>query len=404
MPKYFYTAKSLKGESKSGTLEAKGKYQLAKTLRNQGLILIEAKSISTASQKKKWWEAFLNRVSLEEKMFFTRNLQVMIGAGLSLPRTLDSLANQSKNKNFKKNLLDIKEKITKGTSFSDALACYPEIFSELFRNMIKVGEEAGTLEQVLKTLTLQMERQHKLSSKVKGAMLYPAVIITAMLGIGVLMLVMVVPKISKILEDLNIELPMTTQFIIGLTDFLITKWYLVILILVFFLFSFWQFIKNKKGKEIIDAIFLQLPFISPIIKKTNSAFTVRTLSSLIASGIPIVRSLEIVSETMGNVHYKNALKQAAEKVKKGEKLSEALKPYEDIYPLTVIQMIAVGEETGETSGILAKLADFFEEEVNRITDNFSSVIEPILMIVVGIAVGFFAVSMLQPMYSILGGI
>ena len=406
MPIYHYTAKSLKGEEKSGTLEAKDEHQLARTLRNQGLILIKAKA-ETEQLKKRRYDIslpFFDSVSLKEKLFFTRNLQTMIGAGLSLPRALDSLANQSKNKKFKKTLFAIRETVIKGTNFSDALAGYPDIFSELFQSMVKVGEEAGTLEQVLKTLTRQMERQHKLSSKVKGAMMYPAVIITAMLGIGVLMLIMVVPKISKTFEDLNIELPMTTQLIIGLTDFLIEKWYLVVLIVFVFVFVFWQFIKSKKGKEIMDAVFLRLPLISPIIKKTNSAFTVRTLSSLIAAGVPIVRSLEIVSQTMGNVYYKKALTKAAERVKKGEKLSEALKPYEDIYPLTVIQMITVGEETGETSRILAKLADFFEEEVSRITDNFSSVIEPILMIIVGIMVGFFAVSMLQPMYSMLEGI
>ena len=400
---YHYTAKTLKGEEQSGTLEVKDKHQLARILREQGLILIDA---GIKEEKKRNLEISLSfgSVSLTEKLFFTRNLQTMVGAGLSLPRALNALAIQSKNKKFKKTLLDIRESVTKGTSFSNALAKYPDVFSELFQSMIKVGEEAGTLEQVLKTLTHQMERQHKLSSKIKGAMMYPSVIIIAMIGIGALMLVMVVPKISKTFEDLNMELPMTTQFIIGFADFLITKWYLVVLIFVFLLFGFWKFVKSKKGKEIIDSLFLRLPLISPIIKKSNSAFTVRTLSSLITAGVPIVRSLEITSQTLGNVYYKNALTKAAEKVKKGGKLSEALKPYEDIYPLTVIQMISVGEETGETSRILAKLADFFEEEVNRITDNFSSVIEPVLMIIVGAAVGFFAVSMLQPMYSMLEGI
>jgi type IV pilus assembly protein PilC len=164
------------------------------------------------------------------------------------------------------------------------------------------------------------------------------------------------------------------------------------------------FLFFKRGKEIIDAITLKIPIISPLIKKTNSAHTVRTLSSLIAAGVPIVSSLNIVAGILGNIHYKTALLQAAEKVKKGEKLSDAMAPYKEIYPLIVMQMIKVGEETGETSDILAKLAIFFEEEIGYATKNLTSVIEPILMIIVGGAIGFFAISMIQPMYSMLEAI
>ena len=154
----------------------------------------------------------------------------------------------------------------------------------------------------------------------------------------------------------------------------------------------------------IDALLLRVPIISPIVRKTNSASMIRTLSSLISSGVPIVRSLEVVSGTLGNVYFKESIREAAEKVRKGEKLSEALKPYQNIYPLIVVQMIAVGEETGETSNILAQLATFFEEEVGRATDNLTSLIEPVIMLIIGAAVGFFAISMVQPMYSMLGGL
>jgi len=162
--------------------------------------------------------------------------------------------------------------------------------------------------------------------------------------------------------------------------------------------------RTKRGKAVIDALLLKLPIVSPIIRKTNAARTVRTLGSLIASGVPIVRGLEIVSGTLGNIYFKKAISEAAERVRKGEKLSEALKPYQDIYSLTVIQMIAVGEETGETSSILEKLADFFEEEVGRATENLAAVIEPVIMLIIGAAVGFFAISMVQPMYSMLQGL
>lgn len=406
MPRYFYTAQSLQRENKSGVLEAKDEHQLARILRQEGLILIRAELEEKLTKKK--FEVslpfFWGGISLTEKIFFTRNLRVMIKAGLPLPRALEILANQTKNQKFKKALLDIRDEIVKGESFSRSLTKYPDIFSELFQNMVKVGEESGTLEDVLQTLAQQMEREYELKSKIKGAMIYPAVIILAMLGIGILMLVVVIPKLAETFEELNIELPMTTRIVIGLANFLVERWYLAVIIFFLLFFLFWQAMKTKRGKKIIDILLLKIPIISPIIKKTNLAYTARTLSSLIIAGVPIVRSLEITSGTLSNIYYQLAILEVAEKVRKGEKIAQALKPYENIYPSSVIQMVAVGEETGETSSILKQLAEFYEEEVTNVTKNLAAVIEPLLMIIIGAAVGFFAVSMFQPMYSMLGAI
>ena len=406
MPRYIYTAKTQEGEDKSGTAEAKTERELARTLRQQGLILIRAELEEKEKKKRKFEISlpFFGGVSLVEKMMFTRNLQVMIAAGLPLPRAIGTLAEQAKSRKFKKALLGIREEITRGKSFSDSLSPYPDIFPELFQSMVKVGEEAGTIEEVLTILAQQMEREHDLKSKVKGAMIYPAIIICAMLGIGIMMLIMVVPQLAETFEELNIELPLTTQLVIGLATFLLEKWYLVILILIFLIFLFWRLMKTKEGKKIIDKLTLKAPIISSIVIKTNSASTVRTLSSLITAGVPIVRSLEVTSGTLGNIYFKTAMAEAAEKVRKGGKLSEALKPHQEIYPPIVIQMIAVGEETGETSSILAKLAEFFEGEVATATKNLTAVIEPVLMIIIGAAIGFFAISMIQPMYSMLGSL
>jgi len=404
LPKYFYTAKSLKGEPKSGTLEAKDKSELARTLRQEGYVLIKAGLEGEEIERKKFKISlpFLGRVSLTEKMMFTRNLQVMIAAGISLPRALRTLALQTKSKKFKKALFNIAEEITKGKSFSDSLQKHPNIFPEVFTSMVKVGEEAGTLEEVLKTLTQQMEREYELKSKIKGAMIYPAVIICAMLGIGFLMLVMVVPKLAETFRELNVELPPTTKVVISFGTFLAEKWFFAILIAILLFFVFRIILKTKRGKRMVDFLSLKIPIISPIIRKTNSAYTVRTLSSLFASGVPIVRSLEIVSAALGNIYFREAMTESAEKVRKGSKLSESLRPYQDIYPSIIIQMIEVGEETGETSDILGKLADFFETEVGNATKNLSAAIEPILMLIIGAVVGFFAISMVQPMYSMLG--
>lgn len=403
MSLYFYIAKSLKGEPRSGTLEAKDKSELARVLRQEGYVLISA-SLEEEDIKRKKFKISLPslRVSLTEKMMFTKNLQVMIAAGISLPRSLGILALQTRSKKFKEALLNISEEVTRGKSFSDSLARHPDIFSELFTSMIKVGEEAGTLEEVLKTLTRQMEREYELKSKIKGAMIYPAVIICAMMGIGFLMLVMVVPKLAETFKDLNIELPPTTKLVIFFGTFLAEKWFFCVLIVIGLFFIFRIILKTKRGKRMIDYFSLKIPIISPIIKKTNSASTVRTLSSLFASGVPIVRALEIVSGALGNIYFREAMAKSAEKVRKGGKLSEALRPYQDIYPSIIIQMLEVGEETGETSDVLGRLADFFEEEVGNATKNLSAIIEPVLMLIVGAVVGFFAISMVQPMYSMLG--
>ena len=404
MPKYFFTAKSQKGETYSDNREAKDEQDLARILRPEGYVLISAVKEGTKKKisPRSWQGLFaFGGVSLKDKMMLTRNLRVMISAGISIPRALKTLAEQSQNKKLKKILGEISERIIGGENFSDSLAFYPGAFSPLFCSMVKVGEESGTLEKNLDILAKQMERDHALKSKIQEAMMYPLVIILAMIGIGAMMLVMVVPKLAETFKELEAELPITTKIVIGLGTFLAEKWYLAIFFSMIFLLLVRAVLKTKKGKVVLDAILLRLPVVSIIVKKTNAAHTVRTLSSLIAAGVPLVRSLEIVSETLGNSFYKNAIAASLEKVKKGEKLSAALRPYQSLYPPTVIQMIEVGEETGETSGILEKLGDFFEDEVSQATKNLAAVVEPVLMLIIGGVVGFFAISMVQPMYSML---
>ncbi|MBU2545440.1 type II secretion system F family protein [Patescibacteria group bacterium] len=405
MARYLYIAKNRNGESEKGVMEARDEHELAGILREEGCILIKAE-LESQKIKRKFPVHFLffGRVSLVEKTMFTRNLKVMVASGIPLPRALDILIAQSKSKKFKKVILKIKEDVIKGLAFSDAVAKHPSIFPEVFSNMVKVGEESGTLEDVLEVLTKQMEKEHEIKSRVKGAMIYPAVILVAMFGIGTLMLILVVPKLSKLFDDLKIELPLSTKVIVAIGNFLSAYWYAIPVVVVALVFLVRIILKTKIGKRGFDAMILKIPIISPIIRKMYSARTIRTLSSLISSGVPIVRSLEIVSGSLENIYYKEAIKKSSEKVRKGSKLSEALEPYDNIYPTLVIQMIAVGEETGETSSILAKLADFFEQEVNEATKNLSAVIEPILMLIIGAAVGFFAISMIQPMYSMMEGV
>src|SRR3989344_3480948 len=377
MPAYFYTAITATGEKVSGSEVAQDERTLANILREKGYLLTTA-TTEQAKKKVLSFGPFLDRfhpASLTDKLLFTRNLQVMVAAGVPLPKALDILSAQTESKSFRKVLLEIKKEVVEGQSLSDSMGNYPAIFSELFTNMIKVGEESGTLEQVLQQLTLQLERSHELRSKVLGALMYPSVVIAAMLGVGTLMLIVVIPQLAATFRELEVPLPLATSIVIGLGTFLSKFWYIA-----------------------FPALF------GGITQKMNAALMTRTLSSLITSGVPIVRSLEITSKVLGNIYFQDSLEVSAQRVGKGEKLSAALKSYGHLYPVVVVQMVEVGEETGETGNILAKLAEFYEEGVTQVTKNLTSIIEPILMLIIGATVGFFAISMIQPMYGMLSAI
>jgi len=408
MPTYLYAAKTKKGENKAGTLEATNKHELASVLRQQGLVLISAE---TTVQKEKTGrfdlKDFIQRIgkiSLVERMIFSRHLSIMIKAGLSLNEALRVLAEQTKNTKFKKIITRVEEDVRHGQPFSDSSAKYPKVFNELYVNMVRVGETSGNLDEVLKILAEQMRKDHELISRVKGAMMYPAVIITAMIGIGILMMVMVVPKLSEVFTEFNMELPLSTQIIIGLSNFLKNNSLLGLAILIGLIILLRLSLRNKKVKRVLDKIYLHLPIFGGLVQKVNSARFARTLSSLVDSGVAIVNALKIVAGTLGNIHFKEALINSASQVQKGKELSLALINYKDLYPPMVIQMIQVGEQTGSLSDILKNLADFYEEEIDNTTKNLSSIIEPVIMVVIGAAVGFFAVSMIQPMYSMMGGL
>jgi type IV pilus assembly protein PilC len=344
---------------------------------------------------------FIGGVSLTSKLMFARNLKVMVSAGITLPRALSILGEQSKSGRLKRVLAVIKEKIMAGTTFSSALEEYPDVFSELFVSMIRVGEETGALEDVLVVLIRHMEKDHELRSRIKSAMIYPCVIIFAMLIIGFVMLVFVIPKLTAAFKEMNVELPVTTKITIALGDFATNFWYLLPVILIALFFLFRTLLATKVGKTIFGSFVIKIPIIGKIARETNSAYTTRTLSSLISAGVPIVRSLEIVSSSLSNVCYRNALTEVSEEVRKGAKFSEAMAKHKNIYPIIIIQMIEVGGETGETAEILKKLADFFEEEVLNATRNLSTIIEPLLMLVIGAVVAFFAISMIQPIYGMM---
>ena len=338
-------------------------------------------------------------VSLSQKLFFTKNLGVMIKSGLSLSVAVRTLSLQTPNRLFKIILSDAYERIEKGQSLSDALSAYPEIFSEVFINMISTGEKSGNLEKILDELTLQMKKTHELTSKVKSALAYPCFILVAMLGIGALMMLFVVPQVVEIFADINATLPLPTRMLIFVSGFISNNIIWIALACLIFLAAFVKYIKTKTGKYYLHFLFLKLPIFKTITKKINLAKFSRTFSSLLATDIPIVKTIQITGGVLGNTVYKNFVIASSEGVKRGEPIAKILSENPELFPPIITQMIEVGEQTGTLDNILNDLAEFYEEEVKNTMDGLASIIEPVLILGLGIAVAGMAVSIIMPMYS-----
>lgn len=405
MSKFIYTAKNYSGKTKGGEITAKDKNSAARVLRTGGFLITSIKRVDEEQSKVNinFFNRFL-KVPLKEKMIFTRNLSVMIASGLTLSRAINNLAIQIKNKRFKKILSKIHDDLQEGKTLSEGLAKYPAVFSDLFVNMVKVGEAGGNLEEVLKILAIQLEKEHNLLSKVRGAMIYPSVIIVAMIGIGILMLTYILPQITGVFADMDVTLPPATRFIMALSDFLKNHSLIAISFAICLPILLKIFLQTAAGKKTLGFILINTPAIKNIVIKINCARFSRIYSSLLKSGVSVIEALEIVSSTLTNYYYKNALKNGIKQIEKGVNLSEIIADQPKIFPVLVPQMIEVGEETGKTEAVLIKLAEFYEKEISQLTKNISSIIEPVLMLVIGAAVGFFAVAMLQPMYSVLENI
>lgn len=339
-----------------------------------------------------------------EKITFARNISSMLDAGLALSRALDVISRQTKNLRSKKIINEINDKIKSGTSFSAALESYPKIFNSLFISMTKAGEESGNLAQAFSNIANQLEKNYLLVKKIKGAMVYPGVIVVAMSIVGFFMMTYIVPTLSKTFKELDVALPKSTQIIIALSDFLQNQTLAFFGILSIIIICLILFLKSSSGKNTLDIILIKSPIFGELTKQINSAKTTRTLSSLLKAGVPYLQAIQITKGVVSNHLYKKILEQAEKKVEMGDKISGIFSQNEKLYPSFVGEMFAVGEETGELSEMLLKVAEFYENEVDQKTKNMSTIIEPVLMLVVGIAVGFFAISMISPMYSLVENI
>ena len=408
MPLFTYSAAQSSGTVIKGEREAADDKALAQTLKLEGLIVLEARERrglrSRLNVNLGDVIARIRPVSIVEKMFFSRNLAVMVGAGLSLTKGMEALSQEAKNPKLRQVIADINDSVVKGNSFADSLRRHQKVFGELFINMVEVGETTGKLTLVLKLLANQMKKDYALRKRVRGAMAYPGFILIALVGIGTMMMIYVVPTLTAVIKELGVPLPVTTRIIIALSENLIRYGLWILAGAAALGLGFWRAHKSARAKAYLDRAALRIPLFGPLIHNFNTARFCRILSYLITSGVPIVRSLEVTAGVLSNTVFRDAVREAAIDVQKGTQLRVILAGHPKVFRPLVTQMVGVGEETGKISEMLLRLALFFEEEVTSVTKNMSTLIEPVMMVAIGIAVGFFAISMLQPIYTSLGSI
>lgn len=403
--KFSYKGRNTQGVVSEGVVDARDRVEAINKVREMGVIP------TFVNQKGGGLLGSLNNISigggsvkLSDKILFTKNLSGMLKAGLSLSRALAVLSRQTKNKLMQKIIQTLIDTIDRGGTFSEGLSKYPKVFSALFVSMVKAGEESGGLPNTLTEIGINLEKSYTLNKKVKSAMMYPSIILAAIFLIAILMFVYVVPTLTKTFKELGTELPGSTKFVIGLSDLISNHLLLLIAGIIVLVFLGIMAFKMPKTKRGIDWLVVRLPVIGTIIKEMNAARTTRTMSSLLSSGVNISRAISITKEVLQNVYYKKVMEDIENIVQKGGAISSVFKNNTKLYPVMVGEMIEVGEETGKLGSMLLDVAIFYEGEVDNKTKDLSTIIEPVLMIFIGVAVGFFAISMLQPMYSIMDSI
>lgn len=406
---FFYEAKDANGNDVKGEREAASRVALARLLRDEGLFVVAIDPLKEV--KNDFIVSLFNRVKtlfhhvpLAQKVMFAKNMGVMVGAGLSLPRALEALRNETPQPYFKNVIAALEERTKEGMPFSQALQAHPQVFSELFAAMVASGEKTGKLEESFAILTHQMENDYQLRRRVRGALTYPAVVLFAMVGVGILMLVTVVPTLVGTFKELNVRLPASTRAIIAVSNFLLMHGFFALGIALVMLVGIRFLARLSVARRIFQQILLKIPFIGVLLQKINTARAARTLSSLLSAGVQMLEALTITARVLTHFRYRNVMERAKEEIQKGKTLSAILKEESGLFPHLFSEMIAVGEETGKLSYMLKEVADFYEAEVAESTKNLSAIIEPFLMIVIGVVVGFFAISMITPLYSMLGNI
>lgn len=403
MPLYHYIAVTGDGtKTTKGTMESIDEAGVLAVLKKQQLRPLSV-TIQKSGKAKLGGSLFAsNKIKSDDLVIFTRQLSAMVGAGVPLIRSLNSLEQHSESAGLKSVLVDIIKEIEGGSSFGDALAKHPKQFSDVYVNMVRAGETAGILEDILKRLAIQQEKSASMRKKIKSAMTYPMVLLAVTVIAFFGLMLFVIPQIGKIIKGLggeNAQLPPLTEAMLGISSFILAWWYILIPIMIGAIYMLLRYIKTPEGKKQFHRVLLRIPAINAIIKKVVVARFARTFSALSGAGVSILETMSVTAHALGNTVYEESLLNAMDEVKNGRQLSQIMEE-SGLYPSIVSQMLAVGEETGQTDTVLIKVAEFYEEEVDVAIAGVSSIIEPVMIVLMGGAVGLIAASVMGPIANL----
>jgi type IV pilus assembly protein PilC len=399
MSRFSFSAQTTDGEVIHGHLEAVSQEIATEMIIKQGHRPI---SVTKVAGKTELLSFLKPKVKSSDLVIFTRQLSTMVSAGVPLLRALNTLTEQTENATFKDTLLSITKDIQSGTSLGDSFGKHPRVFSDVYVNMVRAGEAGGILDDILKRLAVQQEKNDSIKKKVKSAMTYPIILLIITIGAFFGLMLFVIPSIGKILLDLggpDAELPMVTQVMLGISNFMVSRWYIILAATIIFVFGGRTYLRTPAGKKQLHYTIIHVPILGSVIKKVAIARFARTFSSLIGAGVSMLETLRVTGNSVGNEAFKDEINKGASAVTAGQQLSAALAK-SSLFPGIVPQMLAVGEETGKTADILLKIADFYEEEVDATIASISSIIEPVMIVFMGGMVGLVAVSVMGPIASL----
>jgi type IV pilus assembly protein PilC len=399
MPVYSWKGKNKLGKMQEGTLSADTKDAVIGLLRRQQIMV----SAVTEKGKELAIPKFGGGVKQKEIAIFTRQFSVMIDAGLPLVQCLEILGGQQKNRVFQKVLFQVRQDVESGMTLADSLKKHPKVFNDLFSNMIAAGESGGILDTILQRLSTYIEKRVKLQAAVRSAMIYPTAVITIAVGVVVVILWKVIPTFAMLFQGLGATLPLPTRITIACSRFLGRFMPVIVLAMGAGAFFMNRYYKTNKGRHQIDAGILKMPILGDLMRKIAVARFCRTLGTLIQSGVPILEGLEITARTAGNAIVEDAIMATRKSIEEGKTISGPLEET-GVFPSMVVQMISVGEQTGALDAMLSKIADFYEDEVDEAVENLMSLLEPVMILFLGVMIGGIVISMYMPMFSLIGKI
>lgn len=403
MAEFTYLAKDNKGSIQKGTVDSSSREMVVQTLIKRGLTPQSIKLVKKTGMNMNIKLPGGNKVKSKSLVVFTRQFSTMISAGVPMLRALNTLQEQTDSKVLKEALRKIVSDVEGGTSLSEAFEKHPKVFSSVYVNMVRAGETGGILDQIMSRLANQVEKDAEIKGKFKSAMIYPIVVSLVAVGAVGFLMVGVVPKLAGILETAGGELPIQTKIILGISNVLTNQWYIILAVVVISVFAFRRFTSTPSGKYTFHKFLLRVPIFGNIILKVNVARFARTFSSLLSAGVTVIDALDVTSKALTNTVVQKGLNDSIKSIKDGLNIADALEK-SNVLPAIIIQMTAVGEETGKLGEVLDKVAEFYEEEVNQITNSIASIIEPVLIVGLGAIVGLIVLSVLGPILSIQGAV